>query len=305
GRLEKGAFDKTAQTVRTKGQAYRNWYDEQHKIGSSWDFALAQIEKQPVVAASTELTMYCHLARKLRSSQTLAVLYGRWVELTGIDPTEADVAKVDRCRQFKIPQTFSTKDDEVAATIDNSLFEVPAMADLMFPRGSWPWTVSREACFWKLRELLYGNQKDQAAALAANEFRRMAAGARAPLGALALAQGMTQLESADAQQVIAIGNWGMSMLSQEAFAKDVSLVTEGDDGMALVCRAATEQLGKLSEQEQETIIGLLPDGLQEPAAQIAKRRKEHPNEPAGATIQATLVEGWNNGLRDVVQADFQ
>jgi hypothetical protein len=116
---------------------------------------------------------------------------------------------------------------------------------------------------------------------------------------------MKQLGSADTRQVIAVGNWGMSMLSQEAFAKDVSLVTEGDDGMALVCRAATEQLGKLSEQEQEAIIGLLPDGLQEPAAQIAKRRKEHPSEPAGATIQTTLVESWNNGLREAVQADLE
>ena len=251
GRLEQGAFDKTAGMLRTKGQAYRNWYDEQHKIGSSWDFTLAQIEKQPVIAASPELTMYCHLARQLRSSQTLALLYRRWVELTGIDPTDSGVAKVDRCRQFSIPQTFSSKDDEIAATIDNSLFGVPAMADLMFSRGSWPWTISREACFWKLREQLYGKQSDQAAALAANEFRRMAAGQVGPLGALALAQSMKQLESADAQQTTAIGNWGISLLSQEAFAKDVSLVTEGDSGIALVCRAATEQLGKLSDEEQE------------------------------------------------------
>jgi hypothetical protein len=179
------------------------------------------------------------------------------------------------------------------------------MADLMFPRGSWPWTVSREACFWKLREPLYGDQKDQAAALAANEFRRMAAGPIGPLGALALAQGMKQLESADAQQVSAIGNWGMSMLSQEAFAKDVSLVTKGDDGMALACRAATEQLGKLSEEQQGAIIELLPEELRETAARIATRRKEHPNEPAAATIQATLIESWNGGLRDVVQAKLQ
>ena len=219
--------------------------------------------------------MYCHLARQLRSSQTLALLYGRWVELTGVDPTDAGVAKVDRCRQFNIPQTFSSKDDEIAATIDNSLVGVPAMADLMFSRGSWPWTVSREVCFWKLREQLYGKQPDQAAALAANEFRRMAAGQVGPLGALTLAESMKELESADAQQTSAIGSWGMSMLSQEAFAKDVSLVTEGDSGLALICRAATEQLGKLSEEEQEAIIELLPDELQETAARIAKRRKEH------------------------------
>ena len=68
---------------------------------------------------------------------------------------------------------------------------------------------------------------------------------------------------------------------------------------------ATEQLGKLSEEEQEAIIELLPDELQEPAARIAKRRKEHPNEPAGTTIQATLVESWNSGLRDVVQAELR
>ena len=133
----------------------------------------------------------------------------------------------------------------------------------------------------------------------------MAAGPIGPLGALALAQGMKQLESADAKQVTAIGNWGMSMMSQEAFAKDVHLVTEGNDGMALVCRAATEQLGKLSEEEQGAIIELLPEELRETAAKIATRRKEHPTEPAGATIQATLVESWNSGLHDVVQAKLQ
>jgi hypothetical protein len=305
GRLEQGAFDQTAGALRAQGQSYKNWYDDGHKIGSGWDFALTQIEKQPVVAASPALTMYCHLARQLRSSQTLALLYGRWIELTGIDPTDVDIAKVDRCGQFSIPQTFSAKDDEIAATIDNTLIAAPAMADLMFARGTWPWTISREACFWTLREQLYGKQSDQATALAANEFRRMAAGQIGPLGALALAESMKQLESTDAQQAIAIGNWGMSLLSQEAFAKDVSLITEGDSGIALICRAATEQLGKLSSEEQEAIIGLLPDELQEPAARIAKRRKEHPNEPAAATIQATLNESWNNGLRDVVQAELR
>jgi hypothetical protein len=249
--------------------------------------------------------MYCHLAKQLRSSQTLALLYERWVELTGIDPTNFDVAKADRCRQFNIPQTFSSKDDEIAATIDNSLFGVPAMADLMFVRGSWPWTVSREACFWKLREELYGKQSDQAAALAANEFRRMAAGQIGPLGALALAQSMKQLESADAVQATAISNWGISMLSQEAFAKDIGLLTEGDSGTALVCRAAAEQLGRLSAEEQEAIIELLPEELQETAARIAKRRKDNPSEPPGATIQAALIDGWNSGLKDVVQAELK
>jgi hypothetical protein len=303
GRLEQGAFDKTAVALRTQGQTYRNWYDEGHKIGSGWDFALTQIEKQPIISASPELTMYCHLARQLRSSQTLALLYARWVELTAVDPT--DTAKVDRCRQFYIPQTFSSQDDELAATIDNSLFEVPAMSDLMFTRGTWPWTIAREACFWKLREPLYGKQSDQATALAANEFRRMAAGGVGPLGALALAQSMKELESADPKQTSAISNWGMSMLTQEAFAKDINLITEGDSGMALLCRAATEQLGKLSEEEQEAIIELLPEEFRESAARIAKRRKEHPNETAGATIQATLVESWNNGLHDVVQAELR
>jgi hypothetical protein len=185
------------------------------------------------------------------------------------------------------------------------LIGVPAMADLMFDRGSWPWTIAREACFWELREQLYGRESEQGIALAANEFRRMAVGQVGPLGALALAQSMKQLESADARQASAIGNWGMSMLSQDAFVKDVSLVTEGNSGMALICRAATEHLGKLSEEEQEAIIELLPEELQEPAARIAKRRKEQPDEPAGATIQAALVESWNGGLRDVVQAELR
>ena len=158
GRLEQGAFDKTAGTLRTQGQAYRNWYDEGHKIGSSWDFTLD---------ANREAADRCRFAgthdvlpfgSAAAIEPDVGALYGRWVELTGVDPTDAGVAKVDRCRQFNIPQTFSSKDDEIAATIDNSLFEVPAMADLMFSRGSWPWTISREACFWKLREQLYGKQ---------------------------------------------------------------------------------------------------------------------------------------------------
>ncbi len=54
----------------------------------------------------------------------------------------------------------------------------------------------------------------------------------------------------------------------------------------------------------EAIINLLPDGLQSSAARIATRRKEHPTEPAAATIQATLLESWNTGLREVVQAEL-
>jgi len=305
GRLEQGAFDKTASMLRAKGQAYRNCYEEQHKIGSAWNFTITQIEKQPVVQSAPELMIYCRVARQVQSSQTLAVLWSRWVELMGEDASTFGLAKKDLSREFRIPAEFSSKQDDMAAAVDTGLLAVPAMADLMFPRGSWPWTISREACFWELKEQLYAGQADQAAALAANEFRRMAAGQVGPLGALALAQSMKQLESPDAAQASAIGNWGISMLSQEAFANDVSLVTEGDSGLALVCRAGAETLCRMSPEEQDQLIGLLPAELQEPATRIAKRHREQPNEPIGATIQAALVESWNDGLRDVVQAELR
>ena len=305
GRLEQGAFDKTASALRATGQPFQNRYDERHRIGSGWDFALSEIEKQPLVKETPELAMYCRLARQLRTSQTLALIWSRWLELAGEDAASFGIAKTDRAREFRIPTSFaSVKKDEMAATLDNSLPGVPAMADLLFARGSWPWTISREATFWKLRERLDGSQAGAAAAMMANEFRRMAGGPVGPLGALALAESIKQLESGDQRQISAIGSWGASLLSQEAFLQDVKLTTDGDSSLAVACRAMTEYLGKLSDEEQQAVIAVLPDGLQKTAARIAKRRKEQPAEPPGVTIEATLLDSWNGGLRDVVAAEL-
>jgi len=78
---------------------------------------------------------------------------------------------------------------------------------------------------------------------------------------------------------------------------------EGDSGIALICRQP-RAVRQLSDEEQEAIIELLPTNYGIRGAN-RKRRKEHPDEPAGATIQAALVESWNSGLRDVVQAELR
>ena len=145
-RLEQGAFDKTMSTLHADAKDFKNLCDSNDKAGSFFLFTLAQIEKQPVVQETPKFASYCRIARQLQSNPLLARLWNRW--RTSDDEVQSvNTAKDVGSPQFTIPSTDLEEVDSWTGFIANLLQVGPAIADAMFPRSSWPWTISRETCF--------------------------------------------------------------------------------------------------------------------------------------------------------------
>jgi hypothetical protein len=98
---------------------------------------------------------------------------------------------------------------------------------------------------------------------------------------------------------------GLADLNDAAIAKDVKLLTEGDHGLAIACRAATELLGKMSHEDQRQLLELVPEDFRGVIRQLIDRRNEKPDEPPADALKHVLMETWHGGLRDAVAAELR
>ena len=98
---------------------------------------------------------------------------------------------------------------------------------------------------------------------------------------------------------------GTETLSVDYFLRDVRLVTAGDHGLAVVCRAVADEFGKLPAEDQGQIIQSLPASWRVPVDRFTKRRAEQPTEPVGTALESVLVETWQSGLSDIVAAKLR
>jgi hypothetical protein len=94
-------------------------------------------------------------------------------------------------------------------------------------------------------------------------------------------------------------------LSDEAFLKDVHLLTRGDHGLAVACRAIAEQCGGLSEEDTEELQIYMPAEAHDALKRLVARRKSNPNELPGDAIEAVLLEYWHDGLKDIVESELR
>jgi hypothetical protein len=303
-RLEAGALEKTVSTLRRDGKDFKNMYDENHKFGSAFQFAMALVEKQPVVSKTPQLAANCRLLRQLQANPELGRLWGQWMDSLGIDPAAGSANPSAARTSFAIPIPPTIKASEISEA-DQYLAFAPLLADLMFPRGSWPWTLAREVCFLRFSEGVADASPEQNTAMWGLEFARLGGQDVGPIGALVLAKSYALLEAKDSPYAGALAVWAMSTLSREAFLKDARLATEGDTGLAVICRAVAEEFAKLSPADQSQILEGLPDNVQQAMKSFAKRRADQPSEPVGVALQHALLQTWDTGLKDLVQAEFR
>lgn len=177
-----------------------------------------------------------------------------------------------------------------------------ALADLGFERGSWPWTFARELGFsyqvaaWS-RELQISNMRKMSHELE----RLLEENALGPIGYMVYARSPNQ----DAKWAASVARTGLENLSDEAFLRDVRLLTEGDSGLASLSRAIVEQLWGLPAEEQTEFLAALPDEARGAARQLLEIRHEDPEIESGEAIVKVLVRAWNDSLRERVRAEFE
>jgi len=301
-RLEQDAFDKTAGRLRADGQAFANLYDELRQRGSTFQYVMAGIEKQPSVKDSPELLAWCHLARRVEANTQFRALCDRWLALKGSPPADSTTAATARRASFVIPAELQCEDDGVDAYIDSCLLAAPLFADEMFPRGSWPWTLVREIAFLRFKDGQPDQPDGERDARMANEFRRAWSLDSGPISALVVMMTYQDLKLIESSLPEMLARRGAETISAESFLRDVRLATEGEHGLAVLCQAVAEEFGKLAAEDQKRVIDSLPATWRAPVDRFAKRRAGQPAEPVGRAMESVLVETWQSGLDKIVAA---
>jgi hypothetical protein len=159
-------------------------------------------------------------------------------------------------------------------------------ADWLFPRNSWPWTISREIAFSWSSQSKYFRQ----------ELQRLAASRdKGPVGCLAAAQVLRLWDLADYRSAAADG---LKHLSAADFRRDVRALLPPDrDSTKLVYRAA-DVLRGLDAREIELLVGPLPKQWAALIENFARQLRAQRGKPIAEAVDGVLDEFWKANLRD-------
>jgi len=297
-KTEKGFVAKLAAASHQKAEAFSNCYNEADPWGSTLVFLSRQFQRQPAVQKSPALTSICRQAIALVHNP---LIRERLVRLAA-DNDQQNPSKTGR---FWIPGEI--KGETTLGMYRALYFYLPYVADEVFPRESWPWTVCREAAFSEFAEA-GGADEDKTKWLERMklEYLRIYTNPDyGPCGSIIFAQVLKRyLRGGDAAAVFTATR-GLNDLSDEAFLKDVHLLTKGEHGLAVACRAIAEQCGGLSNEDQEELQMYMPAEAHDVLKSLVARRNAKPDERAGDAIEAVLLECWHDGLKDAVEAELR
>lgn len=251
------------------------------------------------------LLAWCHLARRIEANSQFTELCDRWLALKGVQPGGEAVTANKQQPRFRIPSTVKSDSEGARAYLDSCLLSAPVFADQMFPRGSWPWTLAREVAFMMFNDGIPEESSDERDERMMNELLRVWSLDFGPVSALTVMTIFSgpKLQAPPLTEMLATR--GAETLSVEYFLRDVRLVTAGDHGLAVVCRAVADEFGKLPAEDQRQIIQSLPASWRVPVDRFTKRRAAQPTEPVGTALENVLVETWQSGLKDLVAAKLQ
>jgi hypothetical protein len=294
----KGAVEEMVERARNRAADFPNRCDPDSFITSLLSFGLEQCERQPAIQRDSARLGFCRAARQLVESRELR---------EALAEMHSDAADKDEDGDGSKFRMADGPVNEGSGWTAKVLPYVPAAADAAFPHGSMPWTIVREYCFWHHANGEADQSFDEFRKHAAREFDRLLLRENlGPVGHLLLARALRTVfyRSSNKNSAMAAER-GLAALTDVAIANDVELLTEGDHGLAVACRAATELLGKMSRDDQRQLLELVPEEFRRTIRQLIDRRSERPEEPAADAMKLVLMETWHSGLRDAVEAELR
>ena len=295
--FEKGLVEELIAKTHRLAANFPNRYDDSNPLGSILSFGLQQIGRQPPVRMSPSLSRLCHRGEVILNSAIAKQRLADWTQEWGLQQSDKAANK------FEIAAPKSTASADWSGVMT---FWLPAFADEFFPRSSWPWTLCREVTFYKFSDGAADESTDEWIGSATRELSRWFKHSDdGPVSSLLLAQTLCKIyyDRQDSFSFIALK--GSRDLSDEAFLKDVRMLTKGDHGLAVACRAIAEYCGGLSDADQEDICEFLPEEIHGPFKRLVVRRNEKLDELPGAAIEAVLLECWHDSLKDIIEAELR
>ena len=163
----------------------------------------------------------------------------------------------------------------------------------LFPRNSWPWTVTREAVF-----VVDGNAKYTGAELK----RLMDSGEMGPVGCDAIAHLITKMDPSMAK---AVAIRGLLHLEKDDFRKDWELALKHDCVAKQVCENLARALGKVKEADVNALAASLRPEDGEFLKQSAKALRERGEKSVADALAPSLDDYWDKRLREKVHDDLK
>jgi hypothetical protein len=291
-RSKPGLATRMIEKLQLRGNDCQNLCDEKNPLGSAVTYAIQQLERQPFVQIDPEPRAFWRIADKVSTSNALRSVTNP--ESNSL--LEAGLAT----NRFEIPgqPEFSFENWE-----DSIGYYIPFLVDKTFPRGSWPWTVSRELCF---EDEDLGVDSKTNYARCCREYNRMNADREfGPLCGLITAELWQTIYPNSSKAVTECAEDGLRDMSDGAFLRDIRLLTDGNHGLAVLSRSIAEACGSMSPEDKEDVLKLLPLEYHDIFEGLMARRKTMPNERSGDAVQAVMLEAWHNRWKSEVEAKLK
>jgi hypothetical protein len=178
----------------------------------------------------------------------------------------------------------------------------PAMADVLFPRGSWPWTLARETSFLAADGFQSGDLFSKAAAH--DLWRTFTDPNTGPVGQWIIIQIARSQGSTD-DFIAKLAKRAIEEWHPVDVAHDIELLTRGDHGLVRLTRAVVEIYEDLPEADRSLLAAYLPEPWNGISQRLITRRAAQPEESAEQAVEAVLQEAWQSGYSDFLKSSLR
>jgi hypothetical protein len=285
---QESAWETRCREIELATAEYENRLDTQRPLSSSLEFFCSvEIINQLLALLDSEdetLRLQPRHAEAVRTAQQLLRLgvFGALDDALVRPGNEPE-------SEFKVPwnwRNHSPPKSFVAAFARPAV----ALADSLFPRHSWAWTVWREAAL-----LLAGEDKYTGRQLEhfyqSHDF--------GPVCYLTISELLARPQARMSELFARRGLW---FTSADEFRKDVKPLLDKDSLLGTCAVRACEILRGLEDKDVQRLIGGLPDDFQPAAAALVAELKKSDGRDAMDALPAALEECWRAGLRTIVEA---
>jgi hypothetical protein len=294
--FRRGEFERMRQEIESRSADLTEMFNPEAKLRSLAAFALESALTQPCI-------------RNQPSLEALGFRFRAHFEQGGDDPLTTAVANywpgsLDNGRpergKFVIPPY------PVKFASDWGMDEVlrcgPAIADALFPRDSWPWTLARESSFLAADGFQSGDLFSKAAAQ--DLWRTFADPNTGPVGQWIILQIARSQGSTD-DFLAKLANKALQKWDAADVSHDIELLTRGDHGLVRLTRAAVEIYGDLPDADRSLLANYLPEPWSGMSQRLIARRAAHPDETPEQAVEAVLQEAWQTGYSDFLKSDLR
>jgi hypothetical protein len=292
-RSSRGEFRQALAKLEKRAAALQESFDGEAPLTSIAGFALDSALAQQPVQDSTGALLAQRVASLLHARHEDPIVQSLSRTLWNHADDQSDGG-----REFTIP----SPPIRYSAIGGPSLIRIgPAFADAVFPRGSWPWTLT--GC-WALIAADDFQRGEFTETVGRESQRLIQDPTTGPFGKYVIVR-LAKYCGFDDKTVRNMANLCLKRWDDADIADDLALLTDGEHGFVTLMRALAGVVDDLDESDRGRQAKYLPDPWSVLTQPLVDRRSTHPDEPPEHAVRAVLLEAWQTGYRDFFFAELR